>query len=112
MRLDIHVHNHGDDNKLSMILAGIEAILKGMKTMSADLTKITSEVAETRTVVESAVVLLDELGQLIRDNADDPAALRALADDLDSQQAALAAAVAANTPSVPTDPIPPVEPEV
>jgi len=64
-----------------------------------DLTRLTAEVAESGTVVDSAVTLLGQLSQLIRDNATDPVALNALADQLDAQQTALAAAVVANTPA-------------
>ena len=71
--------------------------------MSTELDRLTTEVAETRTVVESAIVLISGLRQRLDDAiaSGDPAALTALSEDLDSQQAALAAAVAANTPTPP-----------
>ena len=71
--------------------------------MNAELDRLTTEVAETRTVVESAIVLISGLRQRLDDAiaSGDPAALTALSEDLDSQQAALAAAVAANTPTPP-----------
>ncbi len=67
--------------------------------MSAELDRVTAEVAENTEVVDSAVLLLDKLAQLIRDNAGSPAALNKLADDLDNSGNKLAAAVAANTPA-------------
>ncbi len=70
--------------------------------MSAELDRLTTEVAETRNVVDSAILLIKSLADQIRDNADDPAALNALADTLDAQQADLAEAVAANTMPSPT----------
>lgn len=68
--------------------------------MSAQLDKLTTEVAETKTVAASAVTLIEGLAQQIRDLKDDPIALEALAAELDSTTNALAAAVAANTPPV------------
>ena len=72
--------------------------------MSAQLDKLTTEVAETKTVAASAVTLIEGLAQQIRDLKDDPIALEALAAELDSTTNALAAAVSANTP--PIDPPP------
>lgn len=74
--------------------------------MSAALDRLTAEVAETKTAVNSVLALVEGLAQQIRDNATDPVALNALADELDAQQAALAAAVAANTPAEPEVPEP------
>ena len=68
--------------------------------MSAQLDKLTTEVSETKTVVASAVTLIEGLAQQIRDLKDDPVALEALATELDATTNALAAAVAANTPPV------------
>lgn len=65
----------------------------------ADLTRLTAEVTETTTAIDSAIVLLGQLADLIRANATDPAALDALADQLDTEGNALAAAVVANTPA-------------
>lgn len=64
----------------------------------ADLTALRAQVEENTSIEASAVTLLGELAQLIRDNATDPEALAALAADLDSSGSDLAAAVAANTP--------------
>lgn len=67
--------------------------------MSAELERLTTEVTEIGAVVDSAVTLINGLAQQIRDLATDPAALNALADELDTKANALAAAVAANTPT-------------
>lgn len=64
-----------------------------------DLTRLTAAVEKGKTVDESAATLLGQLSELIRTNAENPAALTALADALDTQQAALTAAIAANTPT-------------
>ena len=75
--------------------------------MSAAMDRLTSEVAETSTAVDSILTLVEGLAQQIRDNAADPVALNKLADELDAKQQKIADAVAANTPA---PPVPPVEP--
>lgn len=69
--------------------------------MSAELDRLTTEVAETKTAAQSAITLIAGLAQQIRDLKTDPAALAALADSLDADQAEIAAAITANTPSEP-----------
>ncbi len=70
--------------------------------MAGQLDALTREVAESRTVTESAVTLLGELSTKIEQLKNDPVALQALADELDAQQTKLAAAISANTPAGPT----------
>lgn len=79
-------------------------ILERINHMSAVTDRLTASVAALTTAEQSAVALLNQLSQLIRDNAEDPTALNKLADDIDADTAALAAAVTANTPSAPTEP--------
>lgn len=69
--------------------------------MRTDLTRITAEVTEMSNAVDSAVALLADLSQQIRDNATDPAALNALADALDAKGNELGEAIVANTPEAP-----------
>ena len=69
--------------------------------MSAQLDTLKNEVAESKTVMQSAVTLLGGLAQQIRDLKEDPVALEALATELDSSTNALAAAVSENTPAQP-----------
>lgn len=64
--------------------------------MSPELQKLLDEATETVGAADSAVVLIGGLGQYIRDNANDPAALLAKADELDQAQARIKAAVDAN----------------
>lgn len=70
---------------------------------------IQAKVTAAQTVDESATTLLNEIAGLLRANANDPAAVAAIADkldatsgELDSATNALAAAVAANTDVAPT----------
>jgi TolA-binding protein len=83
-------------------------------TLSQAVETLRAEIAENRTISQSAVTLIKGLAQQIRDNAEDPEALRALAAELDTQNADLAAAVAENTPAekpveAPAPETPPVE---
>jgi uncharacterized coiled-coil protein SlyX len=82
-------------------------IMERLKTMSVALDRLTAEVTETNTAIDSVLTLVAGLAEQIRENAEDPAKLNALADELDAKQQAIAAAIAANTP---TPPEPPVEP--
>lgn len=86
-------------------LKRIEALLvaskeREIKTM-ADLDNITAEVNENTSVVQSAITLLGNLSALITSLKNDPAALQALANQLDANSQQLAAAVVANTPAAP-----------
>ena len=67
----------------------------------ADLSALAAEVSENTDAVNSASALLSSLSQQLRDAAGDPAAVQALADQLDANNAALSDAVAANTPADP-----------
>jgi hypothetical protein len=67
--------------------------------MALDLTRLEAAVERDTTVNQSAITLLSQLSQLVRDTAGDPAKVAALADQLDAQQQALADAVTANTPA-------------
>jgi hypothetical protein len=60
-----------------------------------------AEVEKVKTVEASAVTLITEIAQRLRDAiaAGDPAALTALAADLDASATTLGDAVAANTPA-------------
>ena len=72
--------------------------------MSAELDRLTLEVNEMQGAIDSAITLIDGLGELIRQTPAERAALSALADSLDAQAAALGAAVAANP--LPAEPEP------
>lgn len=87
----VHIHLSGP--------AGPElaVILQEIQTMSASVDELKLKVASLVTVEQSAAALLASLSQQIRDNAEDPAALHALANDIDAATTDLAAAVTANT---------------
>ena len=68
--------------------------------MANELDELTIKVSETKTVTESAIVLLQGLKAKLDAAGTNPVALKALSDDLAASGAALAAAVVANTPAV------------
>ena len=79
----------------------LHQIKEGILLMSAEMDRLRQEVSETKTVAESATALINSLSQQIRDNAEDPEAMRQLADELDASQQTLGAAITANTPQAP-----------
>ena len=78
------------------VLARIE---RKVDEMAADITSLQQSVNDTVGVEESAIALLGSLSQQIADLKNDPAALQALADQLNSEKSKLADAVAANSGS-------------
>lgn len=74
-------------------------ILEEIRTMSAELDRLTSEVQQSRDATDSAITLISGLADQIRALQNDPAALAALADSLDADQTRIAEAVTANTPA-------------
>lgn len=83
----------------SKTLEAVQLILKQEVVMTAELETIKARVATTEDVEDSATQLLNGLSALILTLKDDPAAIAALADRLQSSAADLAAAVIANTPA-------------
>ncbi len=63
------------------------------------LDDIKTKVQANKDATDSAVLLLTSLSELIRANANDPAKLQEIADQLDADNQALADAVVANTPA-------------
>jgi hypothetical protein len=93
------VHVHTDPERTDRILASLEQLHLRGGVMADELARLIQEVAETKTVMQASAVLIKKLAQQIRDNAGNPAALKALADDLDAQQAELGSAITENTPA-------------
>src|SRR2546425_3184731 len=86
-------------NLLEHIHRLLHIILERINHMSAVPDRLTASVSNLTSAQRSAVTLLGQLSQLIRDNAEDPTALNKIADDIDADTAAIAAAVVANTPT-------------
>lgn len=90
------------DGKLDLILDRILSLTEQENLMSAEVDRIKASVTGLTTISQSAVALLTELGNEIRARQDDPAALTALANEVDQRKMELAAAITANTPATPS----------
>ena len=77
----------------------LDTIIKGLQTMASDLTALTAQVEQNTTVEGSAITLLQGLAAKIASLANDPAAIAALATQLNTSATALSAAITANTPA-------------
>lgn len=69
--------------------------------ITQDGQKVLDEMEEARTVQEGAGILITNLAQFLRDNADDKAALLAKADELDASNKKIQEVIVANTPQAP-----------
>lgn len=67
--------------------------------MEQELENLRVQIERNTSVAGSAGTLISTLAQMIRDAADDPQQVRALADQVQSTADALSAAVEANTPA-------------
>jgi hypothetical protein len=102
LRIDVyhHIANETEiQRELGFIRTTLETIAKQGAIMAGELARLQTEVEEMSSVVDSAITLINGLAQQIRDLMNDPAALAALADSLDSKAGELAAAVVANSPT-------------
>lgn len=93
----------------------VDRVISFMEKTQMSLNNLTREVAETRSVIDSAITLIQGLRGKLADAGTDPAKLEALAKELDESQAKLAAALIENTPA--ENPVPepapaPVDPPV
>lgn len=102
---DVHIHIHGtDDGRLRNIERLLHRLLEKDTVMALDLTELHDAVQRDTDATSSAVTLLSALAQEIRDAAGDPAAIEALAFQVEANASALAASVAANTTTGNTPP--------
>lgn len=99
MRLDVYLHivDEQTNSKLNSILGIVQQLQRSATTMTAALDRLKADVQASELVTESAITLLGGLSQQIRDLKDDPAALAALADEIEASTSSLASAVTANT---------------
>lgn len=78
---------------------GFLAIQKDLQTMTPEVTRLLTSVTALKSAAESQTALLQGIAQRLRDSAEDPAAITAIADDLDTETATIVAATLANTPA-------------
>ena len=84
------------EDQLNRILDAIHQL--GIK-MANELADLTAQVAQTNTVIGSAITLIQGIKAALDAAGTNPAALKALSDSLATSDAALAAAIVANTPA-------------
>lgn len=89
-KVDVHIYT----TPTGPIMGSLQSLHAKVDIMSAELDRLTVEVAETATVIDSAIVLISGLRDALVAAGTDPVALAALADSLEAKQTALAAAVA------------------
>ena len=84
------------ENQLNRIL---DAIVKLETKLADEMEYLTTQVTQTNTVIDSAIVLIQGIKAALDAAGSNPAALKALRDSLDTSEQALAAAIVANTPA-------------
>lgn len=84
-------------NKLFTLEFLLRILIEKVTRMSTELDRLTQSVARITEQDDSIITLVQGLAQQIRDNANNPAALNALADSLDADSQKVADAVTANT---------------
>lgn len=88
--------------KLAELLTLGGVLLAKDQEIMAHLDRITESVRNVNTKADSLITLVHGMAEKIRELSTDPAALNALADELDAQSGELQAAIDANTPQEPT----------
>ena len=97
--LNVFLHPGVDSHVRDQLNRILNAIHHLEKKLSTELQDLTTQVAETKTVIDSAIVLIQGIKAALDAAGSNPAALKALRDSLDTSEQALAAAIVANTPA-------------
>lgn len=90
--------------KLDIIGLKIDNLTRRSIAMAAELDALEQQVAQNTDLEQSAIVLIQQLADMISQVKTDPARLQKLSDDLKAKATALAAAITANTPPPPPAP--------
>jgi chromosome segregation ATPase len=85
------------DGKLDLVLARLNTLQETVNTMSAEVDRLKASVTQLASVDQSVITLLRGMSDQIRALKQDPAALTALADEVDARVKELGDAVTANT---------------
>lgn len=100
-----HHHYYHDESAIEQKLDRILQLLtQNQEIIMADLSQLTADVTADTNAVTSAVTLINGLAAQITAAGTDPVKLKALTDQLEANNAALAAAITANTPAAPDAP--------
>jgi len=87
-----------EDSRVAKVLTQVNKVLKKVNDMGLELDDLTAQVAETKTVMKSAVVLIQGLREAIIEAGTDPVKLKELTDGLKEDEDALSAAVSNEPP--------------
>lgn len=98
--------NNSDDEFKRKVLEKLNLLITKSNQMANEIATLEAEVAEMKTVQQSAVTLLQGLKQRLDEAGTDAVKLAALSADIDSSTNSLAAAVTANTPAENQPPTP------
>lgn len=96
MRIDVHIHLSSPE-----ILAQLHQLFVKVTHMSQQIDALVTQVSETNSVMDSAIVLLRGLKQRLDEAGTDPVKLEELRAALDSKEQELAQAIVENTPAQP-----------
>lgn len=107
MKIDVFVHLQDPDlgRRLDKALGMLAQITKGLVGMSGELTLLLSKVTPLTNAVTAMSTVMDTIVKLIRDNAEDPAALLAAANELEANTQKIVASTLTGTGVIP--PVPP-----
>jgi hypothetical protein len=89
----------GEIAAIARLEGKLDQLLQQENQENMTLTDLKAKVQKNTDVASSAVTLINGLAEQLRTLANDPAAIQALADQLDSTDSSLAAAITANTPA-------------
>ena len=107
-RVDIHLHPHTDPElkcRLDRIEEALINLVEGNEIMRLNFQTLIDEVAETKGVANSAILLLQKVADTVRANIENETELKRIVDDLDASNKDLAAAVAATPGENPEPPL-------
>ena len=102
LRLDVYIHQTNEtqlQKDIGFIRSTLETLANQGALMAGELQTLQEKVTKIETVGDSVVAAMQGLAQQIRDLSTQPAALIAMANELDAKADSWAAAVAANTPT-------------
>lgn len=96
MRFEFHFWHHDAPN--DTLVKSINALHRKVDRVMAILDPLAAEVAETNTIIESAIVLIEGIAAQLEEHKNEPVEISRLAAELNAKSEALAAAIQANTP--------------
>jgi chromosome segregation ATPase len=82
----------------------LKTINRKVNEMSAVLDRLTQQVSETKTVIDSAILLIQGLRDQLIAAQNDPERIQELIDELDASEQSLAQAVSDNTEPITEEP--------